>query len=87
MTNCCLHIFNHKLKYLIKWDKALTKWVQIASLCLFVEIPKLQNDLRNLNKSINRELARDYVNKAKGHLSLIQSGQFDKDKKTVQSQN
>ncbi|XP_058610364.1 nuclear GTPase SLIP-GC-like isoform X1 [Onychostoma macrolepis] len=48
------------------------------------EIPKLQDDLRTLNKSINRELARDYVNKAKGHLSWIQSGQFDKDKKTIE---
>ncbi|XP_058608550.1 nuclear GTPase SLIP-GC-like [Onychostoma macrolepis] len=48
------------------------------------EIPKLQDDLRTFNKSINIELTRDYVNKAKGHLSLIQSGQFDKDKKTTE---
>ncbi|KAK2887548.1 hypothetical protein Q8A67_015776 [Cirrhinus molitorella] len=48
------------------------------------EIPKLQDDLRSLNKSINRDLARDYVNKAKGHLSLIQSGQLDKDKKMIE---
>ncbi|XP_043073139.1 nuclear GTPase SLIP-GC-like [Puntigrus tetrazona] len=48
------------------------------------EIPKLQDDLKNLNKSTNRELARDYVNKAKGILSLIQSGQLDKDKKTIE---
>ncbi|XP_016146587.1 uncharacterized protein [Sinocyclocheilus grahami] len=40
--------------------------------------------LRNLNKSINRELTRDYVNKAKGVLSLIQSGQLDPDKKTIE---
>nr|XP_055076832.1 nuclear GTPase SLIP-GC-like isoform X2 [Misgurnus anguillicaudatus] len=37
------------------------------------EIPKLQDVLKNLNKSINRELARDYVNEAMGVLSLIQS--------------
>ncbi|KAK2887547.1 hypothetical protein Q8A67_015775 [Cirrhinus molitorella] len=48
------------------------------------KIPNLQDDLRNLNKSINRELARDYVNKAKGHLSLIQSGQLDKDKNMIE---
>ncbi|KAL1255191.1 hypothetical protein QQF64_013252 [Cirrhinus molitorella] len=48
------------------------------------EIPNLQDDLRNLNKSIDRELARDYVNKAKGHLSLIQSGQLDKDKNMIE---
>ncbi|XP_050992061.1 nuclear GTPase SLIP-GC-like isoform X1 [Labeo rohita] len=48
------------------------------------EIPKLQDDLRNLNKSINREMTRDYVSKAKGHLSLMQSGQLDKDNKTIE---
>ncbi|XP_016396086.1 nuclear GTPase SLIP-GC-like [Sinocyclocheilus rhinocerous] len=48
------------------------------------EIPNLQDDLRNLNKSINRELTRDYVNKAKGVLSLIQSGQLDTDKKMIE---
>ncbi|XP_073677416.1 nuclear GTPase SLIP-GC-like isoform X4 [Garra rufa] len=48
------------------------------------EVPKLQDDLRNLNKSVNRELARDYVNKAKGHLSLIQSGQLNEDKKRIE---
>ncbi|XP_050992063.1 nuclear GTPase SLIP-GC-like [Labeo rohita] len=48
------------------------------------EIPKLQDDLRNLNKSINRELTRDYVNKVKGDLLLIQSGQMEKDKKTIE---
>ncbi|XP_043073005.1 uncharacterized protein LOC122323324 [Puntigrus tetrazona] len=48
------------------------------------EIPKLQDDLRSLNKSINRELARDYVNEAKGVLSLIQSVQLDKDKKAAE---
>ncbi|XP_065139069.1 nuclear GTPase SLIP-GC-like [Paramisgurnus dabryanus] len=37
------------------------------------EIPKLQDVLKNLNKSINRELGRDYVNEAMGVLSLIQS--------------
>ncbi|XP_073677418.1 nuclear GTPase SLIP-GC-like [Garra rufa] len=44
----------------------------------------LQKYLRSLNKSINRELARDYVNKAKGHLSLIQSGQLNEDKKRIE---
>uniref|UniRef100_A0A8C1AGB9 Nuclear GTPase SLIP-GC-like n=2 Tax=Cyprinus carpio carpio TaxID=630221 RepID=A0A8C1AGB9_CYPCA len=48
------------------------------------EIPKLQDDLRNLNKSINRELTKDYVNKVKGTLLLIQSGQLDPDKKTIE---
>ncbi|XP_026087681.1 uncharacterized protein LOC113062213 isoform X2 [Carassius auratus] len=48
------------------------------------EIPKLQDDLRNLNKSINRELTRDYVNKVKGTLLLIQSGQLDPDKKMIE---
>ncbi|KAL1255190.1 hypothetical protein QQF64_013251 [Cirrhinus molitorella] len=48
------------------------------------EIPNLQDDLRNLNKSNNRELARDYVNKVKGHLSLIQSGQLNEDKKKIE---
>ncbi|XP_073714841.1 nuclear GTPase SLIP-GC-like [Misgurnus anguillicaudatus] len=37
------------------------------------EIPKLQDVLKNHNKSINQELAKDYVNEAKGVLSLIQS--------------
>ncbi|KAK7141706.1 hypothetical protein R3I93_015753 [Phoxinus phoxinus] len=41
------------------------------------EIPKLQDELRILNKKINRELTRDYVNEAKGVL-------LDKDKKTVE---
>ncbi|XP_051728075.1 nuclear GTPase SLIP-GC isoform X1 [Ctenopharyngodon idella] len=49
------------------------------------EIPKLQDDLRTLNKNINRELTRDYVNEAKGVLSLIQSVQLDTDKKTVET--
>ncbi|XP_016133417.1 nuclear GTPase SLIP-GC-like [Sinocyclocheilus grahami] len=48
------------------------------------EIPNLQDDLRNINESINRELTRDYVNKAKGVLSLIQSGQLDTDKKMIE---
>ncbi|XP_016348146.1 nuclear GTPase SLIP-GC-like [Sinocyclocheilus anshuiensis] len=48
------------------------------------EIPNLQDDLRNLNKSINIELTREYVNKVKGVLSLIQSGQLDKDKKKIE---
>ncbi|XP_052441042.1 nuclear GTPase SLIP-GC isoform X2 [Carassius gibelio] len=51
------------------------------------EIPKLQDDLMNFNKTINIELTRDYVNKAKGVLSLIQSGQLDNEKeKMVQSE-
>ncbi|XP_065143555.1 nuclear GTPase SLIP-GC-like [Paramisgurnus dabryanus] len=37
------------------------------------EIPKLQDVLKNHNRSINRELGRDYVNEAMGVLSLIQS--------------
>ncbi|XP_056124293.1 nuclear GTPase SLIP-GC-like [Rhinichthys klamathensis goyatoka] len=48
------------------------------------EIPRLQDDLRILNKNINRELTRDYVNEAKGVLSLIQSVQLDSDKKTAE---
>ncbi|XP_065143630.1 nuclear GTPase SLIP-GC-like isoform X2 [Paramisgurnus dabryanus] len=47
------------------------------------EIPKLQEALKNLNKSINRELARDYVNEAKGVLSLIQSVQLDADREMI----
>ncbi|XP_056336207.1 nuclear GTPase SLIP-GC-like [Danio aesculapii] len=46
------------------------------------EILQLQDDLRSLNKSINRELAQDFVNKAKGTLLLIQSGQINTTKKT-----
>ncbi|XP_051728040.1 nuclear GTPase SLIP-GC-like isoform X3 [Ctenopharyngodon idella] len=48
------------------------------------EIPKLQDELRTLNKSMNRELVRDYVNEAKGTLLLIQSGQLDVDKKMME---
>ncbi|XP_056092504.1 nuclear GTPase SLIP-GC-like [Rhinichthys klamathensis goyatoka] len=47
------------------------------------EIPKLQDDLRILNKNITRDLRRDYINEAKGLLSLIQSVQPDTDKETV----
>ncbi|XP_073714838.1 nuclear GTPase SLIP-GC-like [Misgurnus anguillicaudatus] len=47
------------------------------------EIPKLQEALKNLNLSINRDLIRDYVNEAKGVLSLIQSVQLDTDKEMV----
>ncbi|XP_051746308.1 nuclear GTPase SLIP-GC-like isoform X30 [Ctenopharyngodon idella] len=47
------------------------------------EIPKLQDDLGILNEDITRELTRDYVNEAKGVLSLIQSVQSDTDKETV----
>lgn len=87
MSNCCLFLkifcINLKLKYFIKWYKALTKWVQITSLSLFLEIPKLQDELRSLNKSIHKELVRDYVNEAKGTLLLIQRDQLDKDKKMV----
>ncbi|XP_077051303.1 nuclear GTPase SLIP-GC-like [Siphateles boraxobius] len=49
------------------------------------EIPKLQHDLRILNQNINRDLTIDYVNEAKGVLSLIQSVQLDRDKKTVEA--
>ncbi|RXN13070.1 nuclear GTPase SLIP-GC-like protein [Labeo rohita] len=48
------------------------------------EIPKLQDGVRNLNKRIKRELIRDYVSKAKGNLSLIQSGHLDTDKKMIE---
>ncbi|XP_050992005.1 uncharacterized protein LOC127181368 isoform X1 [Labeo rohita] len=48
------------------------------------EIPKLQDVLRSINKSINRELTRDYVSEAKGVLSLIQSVQLDTDKKAAE---
>ncbi|KAK2917213.1 hypothetical protein Q8A67_001587 [Cirrhinus molitorella] len=41
------------------------------------EIPKLQDVLKNLNHSINKDLARDYVNEAKGILSLIESVQSE----------
>ncbi|XDV25625.1 hypothetical protein PO909_029513 [Leuciscus waleckii] len=47
------------------------------------EIPKLRDDLRNLNKNITRELTGDYVNEAKGVLSLIQIVQPDTNKETV----
>ncbi|KAK7124432.1 hypothetical protein R3I94_018714 [Phoxinus phoxinus] len=36
------------------------------------EIPRLQEVLKSINKSINQELTRNYVNDAKGVLSLIQ---------------
>nr|XP_055075141.1 nuclear GTPase SLIP-GC-like [Misgurnus anguillicaudatus] len=48
------------------------------------EIPKLQDFLKNHNKSINRERARDYVNEAKGVLSLIQSFLPSTDEAVVQ---
>ncbi|KAF4105351.1 hypothetical protein G5714_014682 [Onychostoma macrolepis] len=41
------------------------------------EIPKLQDVLKSLNNSINKDLARDYVNEAKGILSLIKSVQSE----------
>ncbi|XP_009292286.1 nuclear GTPase, germinal center associated, tandem duplicate 3 isoform X2 [Danio rerio] len=41
------------------------------------EIPKLQDLLKNTNKSIRRELTRDYVNQAKGVLFFIQSIKLD----------
>ncbi|XP_056596860.1 nuclear GTPase SLIP-GC-like isoform X2 [Triplophysa dalaica] len=44
------------------------------------EIPKLKYIMINLNKSINQKLNGDYINEAKGVLSLIQSVQLDKDK-------
>ncbi|KAK9976509.1 hypothetical protein ABG768_021714 [Culter alburnus] len=47
------------------------------------EIAKLQDDLRIINEDITRELTRDYVNEAKGVLSLIQSVQSNTDKETV----
>ncbi|XP_050992034.1 nuclear GTPase SLIP-GC isoform X9 [Labeo rohita] len=48
------------------------------------EIPNLQDVLRSCNKSINQELTRDYVDEAKGVLSLIQSVQLDTNKKTAE---
>ncbi|XP_051949150.1 nuclear GTPase SLIP-GC-like [Xyrauchen texanus] len=51
------------------------------------EITDLQEVLRTLNKNINRELTRDYVNEAKGVLSLIQSVQLDTDKKTAETKS
>ncbi|XP_056598218.1 nuclear GTPase SLIP-GC-like [Triplophysa dalaica] len=45
------------------------------------EIPRLQNVIRSLNKSISEKFTRDYINEAKGILSLIQSFQPDEDKK------
>ncbi|XP_048017774.1 nuclear GTPase SLIP-GC-like [Megalobrama amblycephala] len=41
-------------------------------------------DLRILNQNIRRELTRDYVNEAKGVLSLIQSVQLDTETKTAE---
>ncbi|XP_051527702.1 nuclear GTPase SLIP-GC-like isoform X2 [Myxocyprinus asiaticus] len=49
------------------------------------EITDLQEALMTLNKNINRELTRDYVNEAKGVLSLIQSVQLGTDRKTVEA--
>ncbi|KAL1255206.1 hypothetical protein QQF64_013267 [Cirrhinus molitorella] len=49
------------------------------------EIPKLQDVLKSLNKSINRELTQNYVYEAKGVLSLIQSVQLDTDKKAAET--
>ncbi|XP_039534558.1 nuclear GTPase SLIP-GC-like [Pimephales promelas] len=49
------------------------------------EIPKLRDDPRILNKNINRELTSDYVNEAREVLSLIQSVQLDRDKKTEET--
>ncbi|KAK7124437.1 hypothetical protein R3I94_018718 [Phoxinus phoxinus] len=51
------------------------------------DIPKLQDDLRTLNKNIKREQTRDYVNEAKGVLSLIQSVQKDTEKKTNETRD
>nr|XP_055076855.1 nuclear GTPase SLIP-GC-like [Misgurnus anguillicaudatus] len=48
------------------------------------EIPKLQDVLKNHNKSINRELDRDYINEATGVLSLIQSFLPSTDEAVVQ---
>ncbi|XP_056597878.1 nuclear GTPase SLIP-GC-like isoform X2 [Triplophysa dalaica] len=44
------------------------------------EIPKLRDILINRNKTINQKLTGDYINEAKGILSLLQSVQLDKDK-------
>ncbi|KAK7139336.1 hypothetical protein R3I93_016469 [Phoxinus phoxinus] len=54
---------------------------------LDTDIPKLQDDLRTLNKNIKREQTRDYVNEAKGVLSLIQSVQKDTEKKTNETRD
>ncbi|XP_051949148.1 nuclear GTPase SLIP-GC-like [Xyrauchen texanus] len=51
------------------------------------EITDLQEALRTLNKNINRERTRDYVNEAKEVLSLIQSVQLDTDKKTAETKS
>ncbi|RXN15447.1 nuclear GTPase SLIP-GC-like protein [Labeo rohita] len=59
------------------------KYAEIEKL-MSIKIPKLQDVLRSLNKSINRELTRDYVSEAKGVLSLIQSVQLDTDKKAAE---
>ncbi|KAA0710115.1 hypothetical protein E1301_Tti018905 [Triplophysa tibetana] len=45
------------------------------------EIPRLQNVIRSLNKSISENICRDYISEAKGILSLIQSLQLDEVKK------
>lgn len=46
------------------------------------EILQLRDDLRSLNKSINRELAQDFVNKVKGTLLLMDIGPINTTKKT-----
>uniref|UniRef100_A0A8C2BIR0 Dynamin N-terminal domain-containing protein n=1 Tax=Cyprinus carpio TaxID=7962 RepID=A0A8C2BIR0_CYPCA len=49
------------------------------------EIPKLRDVLKNLNKNIDRKLTRDYVNEAKGVLSLIQGVQLEADEKMTKA--
>ncbi|XP_039534551.1 nuclear GTPase SLIP-GC-like isoform X1 [Pimephales promelas] len=48
------------------------------------EIPKLQDELRSLNKSIHKELVKDYVSEAKGTLLLIQRDQLETNKKMME---
>nr|XP_055076867.1 nuclear GTPase SLIP-GC-like [Misgurnus anguillicaudatus] len=50
------------------------------------EIPRLHDVLRSLNKSINQKLTRDYVNEAKGVLSLVQSIQLDTDENMTKAE-
>ncbi|XP_026076024.1 nuclear GTPase SLIP-GC-like [Carassius auratus] len=49
------------------------------------EIPKLQDVLKKINKSINQELSRNYIKEASGVLSLIQSFQSDRRKRMAEA--
>ncbi|XP_016348144.1 nuclear GTPase SLIP-GC-like isoform X1 [Sinocyclocheilus anshuiensis] len=88
---------NSKIKKRFSTDNDFLQVFTVSSKAFFdtslnlesieTEIPKLQIDLRSLNKSINQELTREYVNEAKGVLSLIQSVQLDTDKKTAETKD